>query len=289
MITAAPVTPASWVFAPDRSATAVREPLVLTGNPWNSPAARFAAPIPTISPFPSISCPVRAANAEAVEIVSASDTTAMPSAPANSGPTSASRHVGQGERREPLGQHAHQADAVPGQAEDRGGGDLEHDHDEHGGELGQPALQHQDQRDAADAGRGRRRDRLAVREAPGEPGDLPDQALGIDLEPEQLGQLADQDGQREAVHVADHRRLGDQVGDEAEPRHGPSDHHRPDDDREHRRERDGALRGRRRRRPAARSWRRSSARATSPGRAPGSATGRTPRSRAGTRSTCTAR
>ena len=57
MITTAPVTPVSWVFAPDRSATAVRDPLVLTGNPWNKPAAKFATPIPIISPLPSISCP----------------------------------------------------------------------------------------------------------------------------------------------------------------------------------------------------------------------------------------
>ena len=51
-------------------------------------AARFAAPMPIISPLPRISCPVRAANAEAVEIVSASDTRAIPTAPANSGPRS---------------------------------------------------------------------------------------------------------------------------------------------------------------------------------------------------------
>jgi len=62
---------------PDRSATAVRDPLVLTGNPWNRPAARFAAPIPSISPLPSISCPVRAANADAVEIVASAETTAQ--------------------------------------------------------------------------------------------------------------------------------------------------------------------------------------------------------------------
>ena len=51
------MTPVSWVFAPDRSATAVREPLVLTGKPWNRPAARFAAPMPIISWLPLISWP----------------------------------------------------------------------------------------------------------------------------------------------------------------------------------------------------------------------------------------
>ena len=103
MIRAAPVTPVSWVFAPDRSATAVRDPLVLTGNPWNSPAARFAAPIPIISPLPRTSCPVRAANADAVEIVSASDTSAMPAAPAASGPRSASRTCGMVSGGNPFG------------------------------------------------------------------------------------------------------------------------------------------------------------------------------------------
>jgi hypothetical protein len=44
----------------------------------------LAAPIPTISRFPSTSSPARAANADEVEIVSVSETTAMPTAPATS-------------------------------------------------------------------------------------------------------------------------------------------------------------------------------------------------------------
>ena len=44
--------PVSCVFAPACSATAVREPLVLTGKPWKRPAAMFAAPMPTISCVP---------------------------------------------------------------------------------------------------------------------------------------------------------------------------------------------------------------------------------------------
>jgi hypothetical protein len=53
VIAAAPTSPVTCVFAPACSATAVREPLVLTGKPWNSPAARFAAPMPVISRLPS--------------------------------------------------------------------------------------------------------------------------------------------------------------------------------------------------------------------------------------------
>ncbi len=44
----------------------------------------MAAPIPIISPLPSTSCPVRAANDDAVEIVSVSATSAIPRAPATS-------------------------------------------------------------------------------------------------------------------------------------------------------------------------------------------------------------
>ena len=103
MIRAAPTTPVSCVLAPDRSATAVRDPLVLTGKPWNSPAARLATPMPSISWLPRISCPVRAANADAVEMVSASETSAIPNAPANSGPRSDARTCGMVNGGKPLG------------------------------------------------------------------------------------------------------------------------------------------------------------------------------------------
>ena len=93
-MSAAPTSPVSWLRAPARSATAVRDPLVLTGKPWKSPAARFATPMPIISWFPSTCWPVRAANADDVEMVSASDTRAMPKAPAASGARSESSAVG---------------------------------------------------------------------------------------------------------------------------------------------------------------------------------------------------
>ena len=85
MISAAPATPVSWVRDPARSATAVRDALVLTGKPWNRPAARLAAPMPIISWLPCTSWPVRAANADAVEMVSARETSAIASAPPTSG------------------------------------------------------------------------------------------------------------------------------------------------------------------------------------------------------------
>jgi hypothetical protein len=111
-----------------------------------------------------------------------------------------------------------------------------------GRELRQPPLQHQDQHDPGDPDRSRGGDRIAVGQALDEPGQLAGEAVGVDLEPEQLGQLADQDGQRQAVHVADHRRLGDQVGDEPEPGHRPQHQDAAGHEREHRRQRDGARR-----------------------------------------------
>ena len=46
---AAPITPVACVRAPAASATGVRDELLLIGKPWKKPAARFAAPSPTIS------------------------------------------------------------------------------------------------------------------------------------------------------------------------------------------------------------------------------------------------
>ena len=45
----APTTPVSCVLAPAASATGVRDELLLIGKPWKNPAARLAAPSPTIS------------------------------------------------------------------------------------------------------------------------------------------------------------------------------------------------------------------------------------------------
>ncbi len=84
-ITTAPTIPVTWDREPAWSATAVRDPLVLTGKPWKAPAAMLAAPMPIISWLPSTRTPLRAAKLEAVDIVSASATTAMARAPSTSG------------------------------------------------------------------------------------------------------------------------------------------------------------------------------------------------------------
>ena len=85
---AAPTSPVTWLLAPPCSATAVRDPLVETGNPWKSPAKALAAPIPIISWLASTSSPRLAAKAVEVAMVSASDTRVMPMAAASSVPMS---------------------------------------------------------------------------------------------------------------------------------------------------------------------------------------------------------
>ena len=72
----APTTPVSCVLEPAASATGVREELLLIGKPWNSPAARLAAPRPTISWFGSTWVRVLAAYVRDSTLVSANETMA---------------------------------------------------------------------------------------------------------------------------------------------------------------------------------------------------------------------
>src|SRR5687767_13130216 len=85
----APTTPASCVFAPAASATGVRDELLLIGKPWKRPAARFAAPRPTISWFGSTRERVRAAYVRDSTLVSANATIATAKPPITAWPRSA--------------------------------------------------------------------------------------------------------------------------------------------------------------------------------------------------------
>ena len=108
---AAPTSPVTWLLAPLCSATAVREPLVETGNPWKSPAKALAAPIPIISWLASTSSPRRAAKLVDVAIVSASDTNVIPRAAASSTPMSVRFTDGNLGSRKPLRQRTDGRDA----------------------------------------------------------------------------------------------------------------------------------------------------------------------------------
>ena len=116
----APTSPVTWLLAPPCSATAVRDPLVETGNPWKSPAKALAAPIPIISWLASTSSPRLAAKLVEVAMVSASDTRVMPIAAASSAPmslraTDGELRPGQSLRQRPDGRHAlvRQVEAAP--------------------------------------------------------------------------------------------------------------------------------------------------------------------------------
>ena len=100
----APTRPATWVFAPACSATAVREPLVLTGKPWNKPGrhVRRADADHLLVPVDLLDR-VRAANADAVEIVSASATNAIRARPAMSRAMSANETRGTSKGGNPCG------------------------------------------------------------------------------------------------------------------------------------------------------------------------------------------
>ena len=138
-IAAAPTRPVSWVLAPACSATAVREPLVLTGKPWKSPAAMLAAPMPIISRLPSTSWPVRAANADAVEIVSVSETRAMPERAGDEQRRGRDADGRDGERREALRQRPDERHAVVAEVERRPTAAIaSDDRDEDAGDRRQP-------------------------------------------------------------------------------------------------------------------------------------------------------
>ena len=220
-------------MAPDCSATAVREPLVDTAKPWKNPAATLAVPIPIISWFGSTSSPRRAAKLVDVAIVSVSDTKVMPMAAANSGPTSPMSVHGNGRSGQALRKRPHRGD---GQVEDRGHHGRTDHGDEHRRDRSSDAGEHEQdgQRDQAE----HQRRRVALVESVEERPHLLDEAVGVGREPAQLGQLADDDGDRQPVHVSDLDLLREQVGDETELRDPEPDQDQPDHDRHHPGERD---------------------------------------------------
>ena len=218
-MSAAPVTPVSCDRAPARSATAVRDALVLTGKPWNRPAARLAAPMPIISWLPCTSWPVRPANDDDVEIVSASETSAIARAPASeraevrpAGPR------GRSAAGSPCGSTPIRLTPRSPSSEDGADDDGQHHHDEDAGHLGQPALQ---ARGSPRCRRARPRPRPGRRppaRAPArKPTNSPISPSASTENPNSLGSWPTRMVSGQPVHVADHGRLGEQVGDEAEP------------------------------------------------------------------------
>jgi hypothetical protein len=84
---------------------------------------------------------------------------------------------------------------------------------------------------------------VGLREAAEDPGDVADEALRIDREAEQLGQLADDDRDRQPGQVAHPDRHRQQVGDETQAADPGGDADRPDHQCEHPRESDAGMLG----------------------------------------------
>ena len=195
----------------------------------------LAAPTPTISRSPSTSAPVLSANTDAVEMVSVRETREMPSAPAKSKARSPSGTVGMVNGGNPDGSAPTRATSWSSRLNTATAAIARRTAARTLGKIGPQALEDQDQRQTCHADRERSGDCFASLDRLDEGDGFVDQAVGVNGEPEQLGELADEDGEREAVHVPDLGRLREQVSDEAELEHSGEHRDRADHEREHRR------------------------------------------------------
>ena len=171
--------------------------------------------MPIISWLGSTSSPRRAAKLVAVAIVSVSETSVMPIAAISRGPTSLAFVHGKRRRGHPLRQRPHRADAVAGEARaaptpavaattatsTAGTRVVMRGSTSSSASTARP----DEQRGGVASGRGLRR----------RP-DLLQEGVGVGGEAEQLRQLAHDDRDRKAVHVADLHLLGEEVRDEPE-------------------------------------------------------------------------
>ncbi len=241
-IAVAPTSPVTWVRAPLWKATAVRDPLVLTGKPWKSPAAMLATPTPTISRFTVDLCAgLVGEHGRGGDGVGEGDQGDAKRAGEQQGQVT-ERHGGDGERWEPGRQRADEGDIVVLEVEHGDGRDREEDGSENAREDRPQALEDQDQRQTCHADCECCSDGLAVLDCLGERDCFINQPVRVDREPEQLRQLADEDGEREAVHVSDLGRLREKVGDEAELENAGEHGDRADHESKHGGVADGGLR-----------------------------------------------
>ncbi len=239
----APISPVICVFAPDWSATAVREPLTETAKPWKNPAAMFDVPIPTISWSGFTSSPRFAAKLVAVAMVSVSDTMVMPTAPRTRGPTSDSLVHGNAGTGTPWGSEptvftpwaarssTAETTVTPTTATRTAGTRLVIR-----GRTSNTARTHSPVISVV---------RL-VWSSPLEEGPhLAGEVVGAGRESEELRELPDDDGDGQTVEVADADLAGEEVGDETEFGQPQSDLDEPDQYRQHAGERHARWRGRR--------------------------------------------
>ena len=181
----------------------------------------FAAPMPIISWSALTSSPRRAAKLVAVAIVSVSDTRVIPAAATSSGQTSCRFVHGTEGAGMPCGSVPTVATpccASPNAGRHRGGAD---DTAQHRGNLAGEPGEHEQHREHAGTDEEGRDDGLI--DVPHERPEFVEEGVRVGGEAEQLRQLADDDRDRETVHVADLNLARQQVGHEAELAHAQPD------------------------------------------------------------------
>ena len=158
-------------------------------------------------------------------------TSEIPSAAANSSGMSETDTCGRDGAGNPCGSDADDGHAVRREVEQDREGDRGDDGDEDARRPRRDAQEPQDDAEAEQADA--ERPGIGLVEVLDEGRRLGDQSAGVGAEPEQLGQLADEDHDRETRQVPGPDRVREEVGDEAELGQAGADGDQPDEDREH--------------------------------------------------------
>ena len=237
MIAVAPTSGVSCERAPAEMATGVRDALLLIGKPWNRPAARLAAPRATSSWLASTLPPPggqRLRQHRGVGHRHQSDAQRAAEQQRQVGQS----HVGERERRQPLGQGPDDLDPLFGEVEHGHRRDAKPDSDDHPGEpRPQPAQARITTIPASPTASAARF--VSPRTRPCTKPHLRQQTGTVHREPEQLGELAHHDRDRDPVQIAKLHRTRQQLGHEPQTGDPCQQDHEPGEDREHARKGDG--------------------------------------------------
>ena len=228
----AATTPVTWVREPAASATGVRDELLESGKPWKSPVdevgrAEREELLVLVDALPQLR---RVAAREHARVGEGNerDCEGRQRQPSQVGGRDA-RH---GEAGQALRQRAHY-DHVVGQAQHRDEQRRPRHRDEHPGHLRSCSPQKENDGQASEADRERRRVGLVERAR--QLAHRLHEALGRERDAEQLRQLGGQHRQSDARQVAETDGLGDQVGEEAEAGDRAEREDGADEERQHRR------------------------------------------------------
>jgi hypothetical protein len=157
---------------------------------------------------------VRTAKVRDRTLVSAKETMATAKPPMRMGDDVAGQEPGEGKAREAFRNRTQHLDArVVGEVQPAGKDRGADDGDQNDGNA-LVALEQEDDGERADAERGGGPVRFAGEQGLRDRPEVTQRPGAVDLDVEQFGQLADQNGEGDAVHIAVADRLGEQFGDE---------------------------------------------------------------------------